>query len=311
VLKFHQDNLRFWLNRGVDGIRFDAVAHLIENGESATYDQDDNLALVRALRETISAYDNRFMVVESTARGEVYGAANVGGSAFAFGLNGEIIKAARGDALALAKIARHPMLQPQMATFLGNHDEFAGRRLWNQFDGNLAHYKLAAATLLTLPGAPFIYYGEEIGMSGVRGLLGDPSLRAPMSWDSNAQTAGFTVGKPFRALADNASTQNARSQLGVGDSLHSFYSALLALRNDRRSLHSGRFENPQVEGQVLSFQRLLGDERTLVVINFSATAAAIPRNGAPERAGLRQIFPRGSAVSPLIPAQSMRVFAID
>ena len=51
-----------------------------------------------------------------------------------------------------------------LASFASNHDQFAGKRLWDQVSGNETHYKLAAATYLLLPGTPFIYYGEEIGM---------------------------------------------------------------------------------------------------------------------------------------------------
>jgi glycosidase len=50
-----------------------------------------------------------------------------------------------------------------MATFVANHDIFAGERLWDQLRGNQAQYKLAAASYLLQPGTPFIYYGEEIG----------------------------------------------------------------------------------------------------------------------------------------------------
>ena len=55
-----------------------------------------------------------------------------------------------------------------MATFASNHDIFAGVRLWDQVQGNAAQYKLAAASYLLLPGTPFIYYGEEIGMAGLQ-----------------------------------------------------------------------------------------------------------------------------------------------
>jgi glycosidase len=66
VLAWHMDNLRFWLNRGVDGFRFDAVAHLVENGKEATRDQPESLELMRALVRTVHAYPNRYVVCEAT-----------------------------------------------------------------------------------------------------------------------------------------------------------------------------------------------------------------------------------------------------
>ena len=115
-----------------------------------------------------------------------------------------------------------------MATFLANHDSFAGDRVWNQLSGNLAQYKMAAATYLLLPGTPFIYYGEEIGMANGAGLSADSALRTPMSW--TGQSAGFTSGVPFRALSANIGTNNVQSQRGVDGSLHSFYKSLIGLR---------------------------------------------------------------------------------
>ena len=81
---------------------------------------------------------------------------------------------------------------------LSNHDSFAGDRVFDQLGGNLAQYKLAAATYLLQPGTPFIYYGEEVGMK--RGSQsGDTGLRTSMSWTGNTANAGFSTGTPYRS----------------------------------------------------------------------------------------------------------------
>ena len=81
----------------------------------------------------------------------------------------------------------------QYSPFLTNHDQ---NRVMSQLGNDVNKAKVAAALLLTSPGTPFIYYGEEIGMSGMKP---DENLRRPMQWDSE-KDAGFTTGKPWRPL---------------------------------------------------------------------------------------------------------------
>jgi hypothetical protein len=102
-----------------------------------------------------------------------------------------------------------------LASFVSNHDQFAGRRLWDQVAGDEGAYRLAAATYLLLPGTPFIYYGEEIGMAGARGLSGDPAIRGPYSWTGEPERAGFSTARPYRALAANQATHTCRPSCGT------------------------------------------------------------------------------------------------
>ena len=162
VANYHRSNLRFWLNRGVDGLRFDAVGLLFENGPTAWENQPQNYTLMADLRSVVEGYARRTMVCEAPA--DPRGFALACGSAFGFDLNASLIAAARGDTAATARVAGYFRSAPaSMSTFLSNHDAFAGQRVWDQLGGNLAQMKLAAASYLLLPGRPFIYYGEEIG----------------------------------------------------------------------------------------------------------------------------------------------------
>ncbi|MBL8514380.1 MAG: DUF3459 domain-containing protein [Betaproteobacteria bacterium] len=282
VVNWHHDNLRFWLNRGVDGFRFDAVGHLVENGPNAWDNQPQNHPLMGAVRGTINGYANRTMVCESPADPLGFTATTSCGSAFAFGLHTQLLRAAQGDPAALQNVAGYFKTAPHsLATLLSNHDQFAGARPWDQLGGNLAQLKLAATMVLTLPGVPFVYYGEEIGMSAGAGLTGDSSLRAPMSWAGDPVRAGFTTGTPFRTPAANAATQNVAAQQADAQSLLAHYRALIQLRRARPSLARGSYERANAEGGGLTFQRKLNGEESLVAINTGEAARSAISNLTP------------------------------
>ncbi len=319
VVDWHHDNLRFWLNRGVDGFRFDAVGHLVENGPGAWDNQPENLPLLRAARNTVlDSYTRRYLVCEGPGAPLSYQEAC--GSAFAFGHHARVLQAARGDGAAIAAVAGHFRTAPlTMATMLANHDSFAGQRIHDQLGGNLAQYRLAAATYLLMPGTPFIYYGEEIGMAGAASLSGDPKLRTPMSWSGDLRNAGFSSGIPYRALSANVTTMNVATQQADPNSLLSFYKAMLALRNGLAPVARGSWEAAAQEGQVLSFQRVLGSERVLVAINYGTSAAQARLSGLAALATLENRYPEGGsdlaadaggALRIDLPAQSLRVFVV-
>jgi len=306
VVRYHEDSLRFWLNRGLDGYRLDAVPHLIENSARDWNDQPESRALTRHFQDLIKSYPGRYVVCEATAEPIAYGRPELCGGAFAFNLNYEMVNAAKGQAAAVQKVADYyRAMSPTMATFLHNHDIFTGQRLWDQLHGDEARYRLAAASYLLLPGTPFVYYGEEIGQAGIDGQADDP-LRAPMSWTS---AGGFTTSaRPFRPLSPNRSRHNAESQRRDAGSLFSFYRELIALRRASPALTLGRYEADRVDGQLWSFQRVQDGERVLVAINYGDTPAALEL---PARA--RQLHPR-SAAAPrgrvVLPPLSVRIYRL-
>ncbi len=319
VVAYHHDNLRFWLNRGVDGFRFDAVGNLVENGPSAWENQPQNYALMRDVRSLLDGYARRFLVCEGPS--DPFGYTTACGSAFAFnnysgGVN-NLIAAAKGDAAAAQRVADFPKTAPTgMSTMLSNHDSFAGQRPYDQFVGNLAQYRLAAATYLLQPGTPFLYYGEEVGMAGAATLTGDAKLRTPMSWTA---AGGFSTGTPYRAAAANQATFNVAAEQADPNSLLAFYKAMLALRRDLPSIARGSYENAAASGAAISFQRAYGGERTLVAINYATTAATLAVSGLPANAALAAAWPAGAAdvgadaggqASVALPAQSVRVYRV-
>ena len=334
TLSYHQDSLRFWLNRGLDGYRLDAVPHLIENNARDWNDQPESRALTREFQALIKSYPQRHVVCEATAEPKDYSAPEICGSAFAFGLESQLVKAARGEPEAVKRVARyfdaHKSSLPDapalttLGLFVSNHDGFAGRRLWDQVGGDTTLYKLTAATYLLLPGTPYIYYGEELGQAGAAGLTGDAQIRGPMSWTADPATGGFTTGTPFRPPASNVASHNAQSQASDPGGLLAHYKALIALRKALPSIARGSWLASTAEGATLSFQRRLGSEHTLVTYNYGLAPARLAVSGLPARARLQAVAappasapalatleanPQGQA-SVALPAQSFAVWRV-
>jgi alpha-amylase len=279
VVRWHEDNLRFWLNRGLDGFRLDAVPHLVETDAKDWNDQPESRRLTKQFVDLIHRYPKRFAVCEATAKPADYSRPEVCGSAFAFGLERAIMDALKGGKPeAVQQIADFFKERPHsMSTMLANHDIFAGQRIWDQVQGIEAKYKLAAASYLLQPGIPFVYYGEEIGQAGLLELPGDGPIRGPMSWTADG---GFSKSaKPYRPLSPNRSTHNAAAQRADAGSLFHHYRQLIALRRAHQALSQGSYEEVQVDGPLLSFVRRHGDERLRVWLNYSDQALAIAAPG--------------------------------
>ncbi|WP_172201198.1 alpha-amylase family glycosyl hydrolase [Niveibacterium sp. COAC-50] len=320
VLAYHRDSMRFWLNRGVDGFRFDAVGNLVENGPSAWEGQPENYVIMGDILSMLNGYQNRYMVCEAPIDPKGFSASSACGSAFAFGHNYDIVSAAKGSSSAVAAVANYFTGAPaNMAAMVSNHDAFAGDRLWTQLNGNLPQYRLAVATYMLQPGVPFIYYGEEIGMANNNSLSGDWKLRTPMSWTADTTTAGFTTGKPFRAVSSNVSTNNVAAQLGDANSLLSFYKALISVRKAHPALAAGSYDNPQANGWTMSFTRSTASETALVAINYGSTASSVNFTGLPAGASVSVAWPAsgvggavtsGGSFSTTVQPQSFVVYTI-
>jgi alpha-amylase len=300
VVRWHEDNLRFWLNRGLDGFRLDAVPHLVEHSAKDWNDQPESRQLTKRFYELISSYPERYTVCEATAEPQAYSSESVCGSAFAFGLERailEALKAEKPEAMQqrVEKIGDFFKTRPhRMATMLANHDIFAGHRIWDQLKGDEAKYRLAAASYLLQPGIPFIYYGEEIGQSGLMHLNGDQPIRGPMSWTA---AGGFSSSStPYRAVSPNAASHNAQAQRADPNSLFHHYRQLVQLRRSEPALLKGSYEQVQVQGAVLSFVRKAQGQTLRVWLNYSEQPQSIDPRGSPVWAA-----PQSSKASTLPP----------
>jgi glycosidase/predicted small secreted protein len=297
VVAYHLDSLRFWLNHGVDGFRIDAVGHLFENGPQGWSLQPENYTFMGRLRQAIDIDHPHVVVCESPPDGFGFAAPGACGSAFAFGHSDDLVKAARGDAKAIQSVADYFVAAPQgMATMVSNHDSFAGHRLWDAMRGDPARVRLAAAAYLLQPGTPYVYYGEELGMSAADTDSEDGKLRGPMSW---TPAGGFSTGTPWCASSTNRATHNAQAEQADPASMLAFYTAMLKLRNTLASIARGSYLAPRVDGMTMSFQRAWKAERTVVVLNYDAAPGTARIAGLPANARLQRLYP-ATLAAPLV-----------
>lgn len=269
------DNVaRYWLtDMGADGFRLDALQHIVENGQNQA-NTDATHEWANAFHDYINSVKPDTLTVGEIDANSYLAAPYVPDAAdlvFAFDLADAMLQSANvGNNSAVTTLQNRAIdLYPpnQYAAFLSNHDD---NRSINTLRHSIDKAKVAATLLLTQPGVPFIYYGEEIGMSGVKP---DERIRTPMQWDDTARTAGFTTGTPWEPLQNNIEEVNLASQLDDSESLVSRYRDLIHLRNAHPALLHGDFVpvEPTVD-EVYSFLRRSADETLLVVINLSGDA---------------------------------------
>jgi glycosidase len=151
------------------------------------------------------------------------------------------------------------------AMFLRNHDQ---TRTMTEFQGDVARNKLAVSLLLTLPGLPFVYYGEEIGMTGSK-QDGDPRLRTPMHW-TRTRAAGFTTGTPWEPLPADSFTANVQALASDPNSLLNLHRRLIHLRASIPALGAGEFVALNTVPNALAFLRHSGQSVAVVVANLSS-----------------------------------------
>ena len=261
----------FWLrDMGVDGFRLDAVPYLVEEGDCLS-----GCAGTHAFLREYAAYV-RTIKSDAYTVGEVWD--NIGAvlpyypdqltAYFAFELSDALLTAVHtGSAAGL--FAGFVRLQDTMpayrwAPFLRNHDQ---TRTLTVLGGDVARAKLAATLLLTLPGLPFIYYGEEIGMTGDKP---DPRLRTPMQW-SPTPGVGFTTATPWEAPQPDSMTTNVAVEDTDPGSLLNLYRRLIHLRKENEQLATGMLVPLSTSSsQVAAYLRSARDHSVLVVANLGA-----------------------------------------
>jgi alpha-amylase len=266
------DVIRYWLtDMGADGFRLDAVKHLIEAGPILE-NTPATLAWLQGFHSFVRSINPDALTV-----GEIWDSSDtiqqyVGDKvdiAFEFNYAQAILNAAQWQTAEPLIQTQNTLLTTyppqQYATVLTNHDQ---NRVMSQLGGDVGAARVAATILLTSPGVPFIYYGEEIGMTGAKP---DERIRTPLPWDGTRVTGGFTTGLPWEILETGYSTVNVASQADDPDSLLSHYRRLVHLRDEHPALRTGSIQlvdagNPAV----YSFVRYANDETLLVVVNLSA-----------------------------------------
>ena len=265
---------RFWITEmGVDGFRLDAVPYLVEEGT--------HLSGSRGTHEVLHEYGDyvRRIAPNAFTVGEVWD--SVGAMLpyypdqldgyFAFEVSDAILDAVRsGSSKRLfAPILRLQRSEPayRWSPFLRNHDQ---TRTLTVLGGDMERAKLAATLLLTLPGLPFVYYGEEIGMTGDKP---DERLRTPMQWSRGA-SAGFTRGHPWEPLQSDTATANVEVEDADSASLLNVYRRMIQLRASNAALAKGELIPLESSNDaVVGYLRRDGTRVVMVVANLGRTFA--------------------------------------
>lgn len=266
------DIATFWLEDvGVDGFRVDAVKYIVEEGRAMQNTASTHTWLKDFHAHVKAANPDAVLI------GEIWDSTTlvlpyVGGEmdiAFEFDLAGVLIRGASFGLPGILTRGMQPILDAypagQFASFLANHDQ---DRAFTQMQNSLTASRLGAAMLLTLPGVPFIYYGEEIAMEGKRTLATtDNERRTPMQWDASAGN-GFTTGTPWFRINPSAAEYNVAAQTDAPDSLLSLYRDLIQLRDQTPALQSGTLNLlTSASRRVIAFTRSTPDQTVLVLIN--------------------------------------------
>ena len=271
------DAMKFWLARGVDGFRLDAVRYFYENGAGQQSDQPQNHEFLKRVRAALTAqYPDAMLVAEAWApidiQARYWGNGDEAQLAFSFDLSDALkASATSGDASNVINIlARAETTIPDRAyeaPFLSNHDQVRVMRALANTPGPA---RVAAAALFAMPGTPFLYYGEEVGMLGGAGNA-DENKRTAMRWNAAAPGYGFTTGTPWRTSDEPAGVDVASQQADAG-SLWRLYRALIELRRENAALYGAQATRPTTSGpaSLLALLRTDGDgKRVLFVANFN------------------------------------------
>ena len=313
------DAMRFWFDMGVDGMRLDAIPYLCERDGTNNENLPETHAVIKHLRAELDRhYKNRIFLAEANQWPEdvrhYFGDGDECHMAFHFPLMPRVF-------MAVAQEDRHPITEIlgqtpsipencQWAVFLRNHDELTlemvtdkerdymyntyasdkrarvnvgiRRRLAPLMEGDRERIELLNTILLSMPGSPIIYFGDEIGM-GDNIYLGDRNaVRTPMQWSPD-RNGGFSRADPQRLYLPPVmdplygfQTVNVESQRRNTSSLLNWMRNLIATRKIYKAFGRGTIEflHPG-NRKVLAFLREYDGETLLCIFNLSHTAQPV------------------------------------
>ncbi|MDP9902234.1 maltose alpha-D-glucosyltransferase [Variovorax ginsengisoli] len=311
--------MRFWLDMGVDGFRLDAIPYLVERDGTSNENLPETHAVIKQLRATIDAeYKNRFLLAEANMWPEdvreYFGDGDECHMAYHFPLMPRMYMAiAQEDRDPIVEIMQQTPDIPegcQWAIFLRNHDELTlemvtskerdymyrmyaadprarinlgiRRRLAPLMENDTDRIKLMNSMLLSMPGSPIIYYGDEIGM-GDNVFVGDRNgVRTPMQWSPD-RNAGFSRADPqslyLQPIMDpmyGYEALNVETQSREASSLLNWTKRMLATRKTSRAFGRGRrtFLKPG-NRKILAYLSEHDDDAILSVFNLSQSAQPV------------------------------------
>jgi maltose alpha-D-glucosyltransferase/alpha-amylase len=319
VLEAVLKTMEYWCEIGVDGFRLDAIPYLVEREGTSNENLPETHAVIKQIRAALDArFPGKLLLAEANQWPEdvreYFGEGDECHMAYHFPLMPRMY-------MAIAQEDRHPVVEImqqtpeipepcQWAIFLRNHDELTlemvthkerdymyqmyaadprarvnlgiRRRLAALFENDFDRIKLMNSLLLSMPGSPIIYYGDEIGM-GDNIYLGDRNgVRTPMQWSPD-RNAGFSRADPQRLYLPpimdaiyGHEAVNVEAQLREPNSLLNWMRRLLAVRKTSRAFGRGKltFLKPG-NRKVLAYLREYGDEAILCVANLGRSAQPV------------------------------------
>ena len=363
VIEAVLDAMRYWLDMGVDGLRLDAIPYLVERDGTNCENLPETHSVIKQIRAAVDErYPDRMLLAEANQWPEdtakYFGDGDECHMAFHFPLMPRMF-------IALATEDRHPVTDimrqtpeipenAQWAIFLRNHDELTlemvtGREreyLWSFYasetrarinlgirrrlapllENDRRKIELLNCLLLSMPGTPVLYYGDEIGM-GDNIYLGDrDGVRTPMQWSPD-RNGGFSRVDPARlflpAIQDSVygfTSVNIESQASNSSSLLNWMRKQIAVRRRHRAFGRGalRFLYP-ANRKVLAYLRSDENETILCVANVSGSPQAVELemgefNGyVPKELGAGSVFPPIGGLPYLLtlPAYGFYWFLLD
>ena len=311
--------LRFWLDMGVDGLRLDAIPYLCVREGTNCENLPETHAVIRQIRAEVDAhYSNRMLLAEANQWPEdvihYFGNADECHMAFHFPLMPRIYLAvAQGDRAPITDILRQTPAIPdscQWALFLRNHDELTlemvteqeraamvahyakdptmvlnlgiRRRLAPLMDNDRRKIELLHALLLSMPGTPILYYGDELGMGDNVYIRDRDGVRTPMQWSSD-RNAGFSRADPQQLYLPVISDPiygypavNVEAMERTPTSLLHWMRAIIAVRRRHRAFGRGGLHLLYPSNHhILAYLRHHDEELLLCVFNLSASAQAV------------------------------------
>jgi alpha-glucosidase len=299
VVAAMHDVLRFWMDRGVDGLRLDAIAKiakdpLLRDHKASSRRHDEDWETIhehlRGIRRVIDCYDDRMIVGEVALQDlhRVVGYLESGDQLhlahnFVFidqEWDAETYATSIADFEALAQETSWP------AWFLANHDN---PRPASRFDHDGLGQQRARAILVmlyALRGTPFIYQGEELGLPDapipperVVDVDGRDPERAPLPWTADAPGYGFTTGEAWLPFVTEAPTLNAQAQSNDPRSTLSLARKIARLRVDSATLQTGQQRPFDAGPGVLAWTRELEGETLLAAVNFTGDERPLDAEG--------------------------------
>jgi alpha-amylase len=281
---------RYWIEEiGVDGLRLDAARHIYEDSRvddnqnwwieyraelqkinpniylvGEVWEKAENIAPFLHGLPALFNFDLSFSILESVKRGQSV-------SAYIDGHSWTVDESMAFETGYLKNQQIYLEQTPDFddAIFLSNHDQ---NRVLSVLGGNLEKGKLAAAILLTMPGTPYIYYGEEIGMLGMKP---DPNIREPFLWNTEANDTIRTKWMDPEYTSDNSVVPLAH-QLDDENSIFHHYRRIIDLRNRSKALSFGGLKNAHYgTNELISYFRIHEDEQLLVIHNLSDLTASV------------------------------------